>query len=137
MILNKGQNTIEIGGGWDWYDIDSVDLTPAKIAALQKPPVDLVDPDATPAARALKAYLVREYGTATLSGQYNPDDNNYVLTTTGKLPAIQGGDLIDYSPSRIAHGSDPKNETEKMIAAAKIRADNYVELALECAYGFN
>ena len=63
--------------------------------------------------------LVGFYGTKTLSGQINEADTQYLQSITGKTPAIMGGDLIEYSPSRIAHGSDPKGETERLIRDAK------------------
>lgn len=118
--LKDGENTVEIQRGWGYYDIDALDLTPAAAAvASSKPPVTLSDPQATPQAHALMAYLVSQYGQKTLAGQYDQADTDYIHSITGKTPAIRGGDFMDYSPSRLARGSDPKNETEKMIAAAK------------------
>jgi mannan endo-1,4-beta-mannosidase len=117
--LKDGPNTVEIDRGWGYYDIDALDLTPAVIAATPKPPARLCDPRATPQARALMAALVNLYGAKTLSGQHETEDTAYIRSVTGKTPALLGGDLIEYSPSRLAHGSDPKGETERMIAAAK------------------
>ena len=117
--LQPGSNTVEIRYGWGHYDIDSIDFVPAVIPPLAKVPAAPVDPHATAEVRVLKAYLVRHYGTATLSGQYGSGDSDYVQRTTGILPAIRGGDFMDYSPSRLSHGADPKTGTEDMIAAAK------------------
>ncbi len=118
--LKDGANTVAIEKGWGYYDIDALDLAPAATApALKAPPLTLSDAQATPQARALLRTIAAFYGAKTLSGQYRTDDTQYIQATTGKTPAIMGGDLMDYSPSRIAHGSDPKNESERVIAAAK------------------
>ena len=118
--LIDGPNTVAIGRGWGYYDIDALDLIPAgPDPRLPKPSAVPVDPQATPQARALLKTLVGFYGTKTLSGQINAPDTEYLQSVTGKTPAIMGGDLIEYSPTRIAHGSDPKNETERLIQASQ------------------
>src|SRR6185312_4748599 len=35
------------------------------------------------------------------------------------VPAVRGSDFIEYSPSRISHGSNPNGETERIIDWAK------------------
>lgn len=117
--LSAGANTLEFRRGWGYFEVDAVDLIPASVTQVAQPPAILSDPQATPEARALLQRLVGLYGAKTLSGQINLEDTAYVQSVTGKTPAIMGGDLIEYSPSRIAHGSDPKNETERLIAASK------------------
>jgi mannan endo-1,4-beta-mannosidase len=117
--IQNGQNTVEIRYGWGHYDIDSIELTPAQIDKLVIPPSAPVNPDATPEARALKAYLISQYAKVTLSGQHTLGDSEYVTSVTGQTPAILGSDLIEYSPSRVARGSNPNGEVEKIIAAAK------------------
>ena len=117
--LQVGPNRVEIQKGWGYYDIDALDLVPAPPPpALKLPPKTTSDPQATPAARALLASLVNQYGRKMLSGQYDQADTDYIQGVTGKTPAIRGGDFIEYSPSRLAHGSDPKDETGQMIRAA-------------------
>lgn len=118
--LQAGANTLEIQKGWGYYDIDAVDLVPApRPPRLKRISSHPVDPQATAATRALLASLVRGYGRKTLSGQYDQADTDYIHAATGRIPAILGGDFIEYSPSRLAHGSDPKGETERMIQAAR------------------
>ncbi|BDI33778.1 mannan endo-1,4-beta-mannosidase [Capsulimonas corticalis] len=117
--LRNGVNTVEIDYGWGHYDIDSIDLVPTTVPRLVMPPAATVDPKASAKTRALKAYLVGRYGLGTLSGQYDAADNKYLRDVAGKTAAIFGGDFIEYSPSRIAHGSKTKHETENMIAAGK------------------
>lgn len=118
--LKEGANAVEIDRGWGYFDIDALDLAPA--AALQPPahvPETLSDSQATTETHTLMHRLVSLYGTKTLSGQYNLKEAEYVKSVTGKTPAILGGDFMDYSPSRLSHGSKPEVTTEELIAAAK------------------
>ncbi len=118
--LTAGANTVEMQRGWGYYDLDAIDLTPAApVQALVKPPTAPVDAQASSAARALLASLVSQYGTKTLTGQYEAKDNETVQKETGKTPAIFGTDLMDYSPSRVAYGAKPDGIVEAAIARAK------------------
>ncbi len=61
-----------------------------------------VDPQATAQARRLLCYLYSQYGNHIISGQQEstwvsgPDyEMNYILSITGKLPAIRGLDMGD------------------------------------------
>lgn len=118
--LKAGDNTIAINKGWGYYDIDALDFVAADaVAALTKPPTTLTDAKTTPAARELMKYLVSQYGEKTLSGQYEKDDNDYITEKVGVTPAIFGGDLMDYSPSRIEHGTTPAGTSESYIKRAQ------------------
>ena len=118
--LKNGQNAVAVEQGWGWYEVDYLELVPAAPSKQpQKPPAVLADPKATPGAKALYAFLVGRYGSRTLTGQNELPDSEYILKTTGKTPAVLGGDLIEYSPSRREHGSDPKDAVEKIIDAAR------------------
>lgn len=64
--------------------------------------VSPVDPQASAAARRVLCYIYSQYGNHILSGQQEstwvggPDyEMNYILSTTGKLPAIRGLDMGD------------------------------------------
>src|SRR5665213_2050372 len=104
--LAAGNNTLAIERGWGYYDINSLDLVPAPPpSALKKPSDKLSDLNASVEAKALMRFLVSVYGAKTLSGQYEKADNDYIHDVMGKTPAIYGDDLIDYSPSRVAHGA--------------------------------
>jgi len=117
--LTAGRNTLAIERGWGYYDINSVDLTPAPPPPpLAKPPATLSDPNASAGTRALMRRLIGLYGAKMFSGQYDIADNDYIHEVTGRTPAIYGGDFMDYSPSRVAHGANPK-ATEQMLARAK------------------
>ncbi len=113
----SGANTLQLGGGWAWYEIDRVVLTPAAEPAPPLPvPATLSDPQATFAARMLMASLVADYGKVTWAGHHDLSDNSYIQNNTGRLPAFIEGDLIDYSPSRVQYGGLPANYTETHIA---------------------
>ncbi len=115
--LAAGANTLEIGGGWNWYEIDAVALAPATPVAPLPVPAVPCDPLATPAARHLLETVTAGYGTTTLSGQHELADASHVLAVSGELPAVIEGDLIDYSPSRVERQGMPAGYTESILAA--------------------
>ncbi|CAN5436545.1 glycosyl hydrolase [soil metagenome] len=118
--LGAGDNTIRFERGWGYYDLDYIELEPVP---LPPPPKHvartLVDPKATPEARDVFARLCDAYGRETLSGVYSREDAELVRKVSGNLPAIMGGDLMDYSPSRIEYGVEKKNTSEELIALAR------------------
>ncbi len=116
VLLVSGNNTLQIGGGWNYYEIDAVILNPAPPPPPPLPvPATLCDPQATFAARALMASLVADYGRNTRSGQYDTNEAAYILSVSGRRPAIIGADFMDYSPSRVAFGAWPAFTSEAMI----------------------
>ncbi len=118
--LQAGENTLTVGNGWGWFDLDAVDLIPvAAPAPLRRVKPRPADPLASREARALLARLTGLYGHKTLSGQYEPAESAFIRDATGHTPAILGGDLMDYSPSRVEHGAAPQGTTERLLAAAK------------------
>ncbi|MDE2126832.1 MAG: beta-mannanase [Armatimonadetes bacterium] len=120
VLLKNGANTIEVDRGWGYFDVDALDLAPAPAPTRLLPPTDrLADAHASAAARRLMRYLVSQYGRRTLSGQYDTTDIAAIHRTTGETPAIFGDDLMDYSPSRLAHGSKPQGTVTGDIAAAR------------------
>lgn len=86
---------------------------------LKKPPKTLVNPQASKTAQALLSKLVDRYGSQTIAGQQDLDELAYIQTITQKQPAILGGDLMDYSPSRVRHGTKPAGTTESLIDYAR------------------
>ena len=114
--LPGGPTTVVIHKGWGWFDIDAIDLVPSKaFPAPVKPPVTLIDPQATAATQALMKRLVDLYGTTTLTGTYSEKDAHLIQEQTGQMPAIMGYDLIEYSPTRVEHGTNPQGNTDRMI----------------------
>ncbi|MGD9634202.1 MAG: glycosyl hydrolase [Pirellulales bacterium] len=124
--LTGDTNTLRINRGWGWYNVDYFELRPFTPPTLLPVTNQLVDPEADRRTQMLMNYLVSQYGHKTLSGlQHNSSDNlsfpvsQYLSQSGGVVPAIRGSDLIDYSPSRVAFGENPRNETEQTIAWAK------------------
>ncbi len=118
--LHDGANTIAIHGGWKHYEIDRVDLTPvAALPALRLPAATLGDPQSTPAARALMAYLAEQYGRRTLSGTLEGPDVDFVRDVTGQLPAIVAGDMSNLTTTPIRYMGVVPGETEHMIERAR------------------
>lgn len=114
VMLNQGENTIRFEPGWGWYNIDYVAITAAAPAKQHHVAKELVNPNATPEARALQSYLVDQYGSKIISGQQSLEDAEWIHEQTGKYPGLVSFDLIDYSPSRVENGTD-SHEIEKMM----------------------
>ena len=118
--LKSGDNTLSIEKGWGWFEVDSVTLKPAAVSSKLKPlRAKLSDTQASIEAKNLYSTLLRSYGSKAFSGQYDKKDCDYVRAIAGVTPAILGDDLMDYSPTRVGHGSMPKDTTERLIQAAK------------------
>ena len=119
--LKSGSNIIEIEKGWGYFDVDFIELVPTQIQQdLCKVPQALVDSQSTQATKNLFKRLSASYGQRTLSGQYDINDTSYIEQTAGVTPAIFGSDFMDYSPSRVEHGSNTKDITERAIKRAKL-----------------
>ena len=119
LVTLEATNSMEIGGGWNYYEIDAVRLTPETPELPLAVPGIPVNPNATPLAKALLARVVAGYGSVTLSGQNDTKDLALIQSASGKLPALVEGDFMDYSPSRVFFGANPRSLTEDYIARAK------------------
>lgn len=118
--LPGGKIDLTIGGGWGHYDIAGLTLTPATADAPTPAPAGvLCNPAASPEARDLFRRLLSGYGQYTLSGVHEFADVEYVKQQVGHDVAILSRDLMDYTPSRIEHGSRPGRMTERVIESAK------------------
>ena len=123
--LTGATNTLTIKRGWGYYNIDSVELRPYTPPALLPITTQLSDPHASRRTQMLMNYLVSQYGQKTLSSQQGDVGSNtfpatdYANKSGGIVPAMRGSDFIEYSPSRVANGSNPNGETERIINWAK------------------
>lgn len=105
IYIEKGFNTISLEKGWGWYVVDYIKLKPSHPVELHQVEKKLMNPNATEEAKRLYSFLVDHYGKNILSGQQDYNDLQYIQEHTGKLPAILGLDLMDYSPSRVERGT--------------------------------
>ncbi len=114
--LAAGTNQLQIGGGWNWYEIDAVTMTPESPTPPLPVPGIPCNPLATPAARALLGTIAANYGRHTYSGQHGIAETSHILQVSGKLPAMIEGDLMNYSPSRVERQGIPADYTESILA---------------------
>lgn len=118
VLLNAGNNTIEIQNNWGWYLVDSIILSPSPKRGAHKITTQPVSPNANADARALLKYLGSIYGKNILSGQQDQASLDWVTQNVGKTPAILGLDLMDYTESRISRGAS-STDVDKAIAFNK------------------
>lgn len=124
--IPAGTSTLGIYQSWGYYDVDYLEFRPYTPPALLPVSSDLVDSQADYHTRVLMNYLASQYGQKTLSGQHHQQSENlafpvtsYLSKSGGIVPAIRSSDFIEYSPSRLAYGATPDNETEQAIAWAR------------------
>jgi mannan endo-1,4-beta-mannosidase len=124
--VQGGTNTLRIRENWGFYDVDYLEFRPFTPPSLLPITPTLVDEQANARTRFLMNYLTDMYGEKTISGQQHSTSQNlpfpgqsYLNKSGGLVPAIRGSDLMEYSPSRIAFGSNPNNESEQSIQWAK------------------
>ncbi len=116
IYLDKGSNTIAIVKEWGYFELDNIRLEKTVPSEIDHIATNLVIPNPSAATNALYNFLSKTYGKVILSGQYGGDiEFNRIKSVSGKTPLIRGFDLIEYSPSRVAHGAT-STETEKAIA---------------------
>lgn len=110
LELPKGENLLDIGGGWGFYEITGLDLRPARVPPPPAPgPAIPVDPEATPEARALLSMLAACYGKHTLTGQMEEAEFRNIIDASGRSPAIYAADMMFHSPSMVERqGPRPK-----------------------------
>lgn len=117
LIGRPSDLTIE--RGWGFFDLDALEVRRIETVVRPKPvPARLVTPNASAKAQAVMRRLTENYGKRTVSGQYGLEELVYLLRHAERAPAIIGEDLMDYSPSRVERGADPKGLSEKLIEMA-------------------
>jgi mannan endo-1,4-beta-mannosidase len=116
IFLDEGVNTIAIVKEWGFFELDNIRLEKTLPSEINHIESNVVIPNPSAATTELYNFLSKTYGKVILSGQYGGDvEFNRIKSVSGKTPLIRGFDLIDYSPSRVAHGAT-STETEKAIA---------------------
>jgi mannan endo-1,4-beta-mannosidase len=124
--ISAGINTLEISQSWGYYDVDYLEFRPYSAPTLQPVSRQLTDAQADVRTQWLGNYMNGLYGDKTLFGlEHNSSANlafpvqSFEDMAGGYVPAIRGADFINYSPTRVAHGTNPNNETEQTIAWAQ------------------
>ena len=124
--LPGGSTTLGIYKDWGYHDIDYLQLNPFAPPAIQPISAHLTDPSATQNTQLLMNYLTGIYGQKTLAGHQHDESKNlafpsstYLNLSGGVKPALRSSDFMEYSPSRLAYGTNPNNESEQSIAWAK------------------
>jgi len=107
--LVNGDNAIKIVKNWGYFEVDYVRVEPAKPNEIDHFPKTLINPNASEEASVIYQFLGDYYGHRIIAGQQSTNGGdtefNFLENKTGKIPAIKGFDLIDYSPSRVEHGT--------------------------------
>jgi mannan endo-1,4-beta-mannosidase len=124
--IPNGASTLGIQHNWGYYDIDYLEFRPYVPPTIAPVSTQLSDSQASGRTQWLMNYMNSQYGEKTFSGQQHSvsqnlafPGNTYLSKSGGLLPAIRGSDFIEYSPSRIEHGVNPRNETEQTIQWAQ------------------
>jgi len=121
VYLNAGNNTIAIVKDWGYFDVDNIRLEASVLSDFHPIASGLVTASPTQKTDSLYKFLSKVYGKVILSGQYGgATEFNKIRALSGKTPVMRGFDLIEYSPSRVQHGST-STETEKAIDWSKQR----------------
>lgn len=115
IYMAAGEHEVKISSYWGWISLDCLKV-------LTSEPIDssvydikagLSNRNASDITKRLYSYLLDVYGEKFISGQYC-DTGQYgkefqiVKGETGKTPAVLGLDFIEYTPSRVEHGSSGK-----------------------------
>jgi mannan endo-1,4-beta-mannosidase len=115
VLLEAGENTIEIQNNWGWYLIDHITLSPSAPKDTHNISATPITPNANADAKALLKYLSSIYGQKILSGQQDQASLDWVRANVGKTPAVLGLDFMDYTESRMSLGAQ-STDVEKAIA---------------------
>ncbi len=116
VFLSAGEHEISISKFWGWICLDKLIVQEAESLdeSIYQVSAKLCNPNASESARRLMSYLADNYGKNIISGQYSSSGRygkefTVIKRETEKEPAILGLDFIEYSPSRVANGSNPKS----------------------------
>ncbi len=112
VYLEKGSHEIKVSSYWGWIFLDYLEVTKSPDMSDEMFDVSpvLVNENATESTQKLMQFLCDNYGKNVLSGQtcykgMNGAEFNAIRNLTGKTPAVLGLDMMEYSPSRVAHGA--------------------------------
>jgi mannan endo-1,4-beta-mannosidase len=96
IVLNAGNNTLEIQKNWGYFDIDKFSIY-ANVPNTYNITPSLNDNQITSNAQKLYDFVRSQYGQKIMTGQTSDYYDNLVAIT-GKKPLVRGFDLLTYSP---------------------------------------
>lgn len=113
IFLTEGSHEITLDAYWGYVRYDKVTVLGCEQPQEEEKTFEkavLSDPYASENAQRLYQFLCDINGLYTLSGQYgdygiNSNEFQAIHEATGRFPAVLGLDLMDYSPSRVEHGT--------------------------------
>lgn len=116
IYMEAGDHEIGVVKYWGYIALDKLTVyeSPELGEAFYQVSAKLVNENADDCARRLMSYLCDNYGTNVLTGQYC-DTGLYGKETaciwkeTGKFPAVVGLDMMGYTPTFVANGSEGKS----------------------------
>jgi mannan endo-1,4-beta-mannosidase len=115
IFLKQGVNKIAIVKDWGYFDVDNIRLEKSDPSPFNNIAEELVTATPSEEADSIYRFLSKVYGKVILSGQYgNATEFDKIFSISGKTPLIRGFDFMDYSPSRVEHGTT-SNETDNAI----------------------
>jgi len=116
VYLEAGEHEITVSKYWGYIAIDKLTVltSPALPKDYYEVSAKLSNPNADDCAKRLMSYLCDNYGTNIISGQYCDQglygqENAVIWKATGKFPAMVGLDMMGYTPSFVANGSEGKS----------------------------
>jgi len=116
VYLTAGKHEVKVEKYWGYALVDRLDVMTAAPfdTSLYDVKVGLSDAKASTNAKKIYQYLKDNYGKNIISGQYCDEgifghEMAVIWKATKKFPAMVGLDMIEYSPSRVANGSQGKS----------------------------
>jgi mannan endo-1,4-beta-mannosidase len=124
--LSGGTTTLGVYKDWGFHDIDYMEFRPFTPPPILPISSQLTDSQADANTQHLMNYMTSIYGQKTLAGHQHDESKNlpfpsstYLNLSGGLKPALRSSDFMEYSPSRLAFGANPRNESEESIKWAK------------------
>lgn len=113
VYLEEGEHTVVFRKYWGWVSLDKLVITTAEPidASIYNVTAKLSNAESSEETQRLYSYLCDIYGTKFLSGQTCDQgpfgkEVQVIKKETGKMPAVLAMDFMDYSPSRVEHGTE-------------------------------
>ncbi len=115
VYMSAGTHQLSLVKFWGYVDWEKLNVWTSEPfdESIYNVSAKLVNPNASENAKRLFSYLCDNYGKHILTGQQCDSgmmgwEMRVIEQNTGKYPAVMGLDMMDYSPSRVEHGSSSK-----------------------------